>query len=56
MVIREKAKTTDLKKLLSTHAGAAGATAAIRMVLSTGLLSQFQATELPEYDEEEENS
>ena len=53
MVIREKAKTTDLKKLLSTHAGA---TAAIRMVLTTGLLSQFQATELPEYDEEEENS
>ena len=51
--IREKAKTTNLKKLLSTHAGA---TAAIRMVLTTGLLSQFQATELPEYDKEEENS
>ena len=50
MVIREKAKTIDLKKLLSTHAGAI---AAIRMLLTTGLLSQFQATELPEYDEEE---
>ena len=53
MVMREKAKTTDFKKLLSTHASA---TAAIRMVLTIGLLSQFQATELPEYDEEEENS
>ena len=38
MVIREKAKTIDLKKLLSIHAGA---TAAIRIVLTTGLLSQF---------------
>ena len=38
MVIREKAKTTDLKKLLSIHAGA---TAAIRIVLTIGLLSQF---------------
>ena len=53
MEMREKAKTTDLKKLLSTHAGA---TAAIRIVLTIGLLSQFQATELPEYDEKEENS
>ena len=34
----------------------AGATAAIRIVLNIGLLSQFQATELPEYDKKEENS
>ena len=38
MEIRDKAKTTNLKKLLSTYAGA---TAAISMVLTTGLLSQF---------------
>ena len=38
MVIREKAKTIDLKKLLSIYAGA---TAAIRIVLTIGLLSQF---------------
>ena len=53
MKIREKAKTTDFKKLLSIHACA---TAAIRIVLTIGLLNQFQATELPEYDKEEENS
>ena len=38
MEIREKAKTIDLKKLLSVHAGAI---AAIRIVLTIGLLSQF---------------
>ena len=38
MIIKEKAKTIDLKKLLGIHAGA---TAAIRVVLTTGLLSQF---------------
>ena len=51
--MKEKAKTINLKKLFNIHAGA---TAAIRIVLTIGLLSQFQATELPEYDKEEENS
>ena len=38
MEIREKTKTINLKELLSIYAGA---TAAIRIVLTTGLLSQF---------------
>ena len=38
IVIREKAKTIDFKKLLSIYAGA---TAAIRIVLTIGLLNQF---------------
>ena len=48
--MQEKENTTDMKKLLGT---AGAATAAIRMVLSIRLLSQFQATEAPEEDEEE---
>ena len=38
MEIREKAKTTDFKKLLSIYVSAI---AAIRIVLTIGLLSQF---------------
>ena len=38
MEMKEKAKTTNLKKLFSIYAGA---TAAIRIVLTIDLLSQF---------------
>jgi len=46
--MRQEANTTDLRRLLGE---AKFVTAAIRMVLSTELLSQFQATAPPEQRE-----
>ena len=48
--MQEKKNTTNMKKLLGT---AGATTAAIRMILSIKLLSQFQATEVSKKDEEE---
>lgn len=44
-IMQQKKNTTDMRKLLGT---ASAATAALRMILSTDLLSQLQTTEIPE--------
>ena len=44
----QKARTTDMERLLSERKAA---TAAVCMILTTGLLDQFQATAPPNEEE-----